>query len=107
VAILHRVNGREVPTQSLRLREQAQFVVAFHTVHAAGLKTSGVLLVTKSGKRVSGHVMNKSRYAGHRAFLWPITFYKSSRLGTLYAHFTVSAGAASAKRDRRFTLRPR
>jgi hypothetical protein len=107
VAILHRVNGREVPTQSLRLREQAEFVVAFHTVHAAGLKTSGVLLVTKSGKRVSGHAMDKTRYVNHRAFMWRITFYKSSREGTLYAHFTVSAGTASAKRDRRFTLRSR
>jgi hypothetical protein len=107
VAVLHRVNGREVATQSLRLREQAEFVVAFHTVHAAGLKTTGVLLVTKGGKRVSGHTMDKTRYDGHRAFVWRITFYKASRIGTLYAHFTVSAGSASAKRDRRFTLRLR
>jgi hypothetical protein len=49
--------------------------------------------------------MDKTRYAGHRAFIWRITFYKTSRVGTLYAHFTVSAGPASARRDRRFTLR--
>jgi DNA-binding NarL/FixJ family response regulator len=79
-------------------------VVAYHTRNAISYKPSALLLITRSGKPLGLYRMVKLHYLGHRAFHKMLTLSRASMAGTLFAHFRLTVGSASAKRDRRFTV---
>jgi hypothetical protein len=104
VVILHRVKGHWVNTRSPKVGERVDFVVAYQTRNAIAYKPSALLLLTKNGKPLGTYRMQKFHYLGHRAFHKVLTLSQNSMAGTLFAHFRLTAGPASAKRDRRFNI---
>jgi hypothetical protein len=104
VVILHGVKGQWVNTQSTKVGERVDFVVAYQTRNAVSYKPSALLLLTRNGKPVATYRMEKLHYLGHRAFHKMLTLSQKSMAGTLFAHFRLVVGSASAKRDRRFTI---
>jgi hypothetical protein len=104
VVILHDVKGEWVNTQSPKVGESVDFVVAYQTRNAKDYKPSALLLLTKNGTSLGTYPMEKLHYLGHRAFHEMLTLSQKSMAGTLFAHFSLTVGPASAKRDRRFTI---
>jgi hypothetical protein len=106
VLILHNVKGQWVNTQGPKVGERVDFVVAYQTRNARDYKPSALLLLTRGGNPLGTYPMEKLHYLGHRAFHEMLTLSQKSMAGTLFAHFRLTVGPASANRDRKFTIHP-
>jgi len=105
VLILHTVKGRRISTKLLHLREQAYFYVLYHVEWEGALQPTGTLSVTKNGKPIAFASLPRLVLGRHPAFGARLVIQRKSFAGKLYAHFTVTLGSSSAKRDRRFYVR--
>jgi hypothetical protein len=104
--ILHTVRGRRISTKLLHLREQAYFYVLFHVDQAGALQPTGTLSITKNGRPIALAALPRLVLGRHPAFGEPLVIQRKTLVGKLYAHFTVTLGSSTAKRDRRFYVRP-
>ena len=62
------------------------------------------LTITKSGKQIGSFHMDQTSFDGRDAFATQIKFLDSKDTGALYAHFRLTMGSISVKRDRRFVV---
>jgi hypothetical protein len=104
--ILHAVGQNQVDTRTLHFSEGASFVVIYHAVDPLNVSPSATLTITRNGKQLGSYQMAAITYQGKPAFYKHLTMKKKSMAGKLYAHFHLSLGSATAKRDRRFYVLP-
>jgi hypothetical protein len=105
VEILQTVKGREQNTRTVRFGKKARFIVLYHVANAPSAIPSGTLSITKNGKSLHTYKLYPFTLNGHAGLRKGITFSNKKDAGGLFAHFRLTLGAASAKRDRKFSLK--
>lgn len=105
VEILHGKPHHKTATDTLRRGEGATFVVLYHVTNPGSATLSGTLGITKSGTVIRTYTLDRATYSGHAALKKYLKLKAKKETGTLFAHFRLQLGAATAKRDRRFHVK--
>jgi hypothetical protein len=90
----------------VRAGEPVDFRVEYRRMNSAGLVPSATLSITHNGNPIATAKMSRARHEDHPAFHALLTFKNLDVSSKLYAHFRLTMGPASAKRDRRFAILP-
>ena len=102
VEILHKVKGKDVDTQVLRLNEKAEFVVLYRVRFPGNWTAAARVAITRNGSSLGAYPLHKINVRDHIAFARTMSFSRKTVTGKLFAHFSLTLGPATAKRDRKF-----
>jgi hypothetical protein len=106
VAILHSANHQVLDTRRLKLGDRATFVIEYKEAFAAGNQLVTAFSITKNGKAIGTFHLHQATHDHLPSFAVKVKFTDAHNTGTLFAHFRLTLGRASAARSRKFVVSP-
>lgn len=105
VEILLSVKGTWKDTRRVPLGRTALFVVQYAGHNLDGRTPVGTLSITRAGKLLDTFFLTSAVRGGNPALGRSILIADRHYKGHLYAHFLLSVGGISVKRDRKFSVK--
>jgi hypothetical protein len=102
VEVLRYSQGKAQDTRQFSLGDTLRFVVLYHA--AQDVSPSGTVVLTAHGRSLVTIVLGGARVSGHLALSKKLTLSGTGMTGRLYAHFTLTVGSVSIRRDRALTV---
>jgi peptide/nickel transport system substrate-binding protein len=104
VEILHSANHQVLRSNQLKLGDRATFVVEYAVESAGANQVAAAFSITRNGKSIGTFHLHKATHDHHPSFAVKVKFGDPHATGTFFAHFHLTLGPATAKRDRKFTV---